>query len=235
MVPRGRVGRHCSAVPIGAHDPTMAKDLDVLLIESSPGVGAADADRLESAGHRVHRCYPHHAADGGHVPLRERSLCVGVTEGTCPLEGGVDVALLVRDRVATRPLVGEAGVSCALRAGVPVVEDGPDLLDPYRPWVTGRVGDGDVVASCEQAAVDGFMSLREDIARRIRPVCDAADLHAGDVTCRVEADGAQLRIVMGGPAVPRSVEQALAVRVLDAVRAAGRTFGQVDVTYDPRG
>lgn len=155
MVLRRRVGRHCTSRPIRAHDRTMAKDLDVLLIESSPGVGAADAERLESAGHRVHRCYPDHAARGGHVPLRERSLCVGVTEGSCPLDRGVDVALLVRHRVATRPLASEAGVSCALRAGVPVVEDGPDLLDPYGPWVTVRVGDRDVVASCEHAAIDG--------------------------------------------------------------------------------
>jgi hypothetical protein len=206
---------------------------DVLLIESNPGVGTADAERLKAAGHRVHRCYAAHDPDGGHVPLRERNLCRGVTEGICPLDGGVDVALLVRRRVATRPSASEAGVSCALRAGVPVIEDGPDLLDPYEPWLTGRVGCGDVVASCEQAVHAGYTPLREDIARRIGPVCEASGVSSGEVTCRFEAEGPRLRIVMEGPPVERSVEQAIAVRVLDAVRAAGRTFGQVDVKYEP--
>jgi len=32
-------------------------------------------------------------------------------------------------------------VSCAIRAGVSVVEHGSDILDPFEPWLAGRVGD----------------------------------------------------------------------------------------------
>lgn len=125
--------------------------LDVLLIESRPGSGAIDAGRLEAAGHRVHRCHPD-TRPGLEAPLpaRDRYLCTGVT-AWCPLDDGVDVALLVRRRVMPRPVAREAGVSCALRAGVPVVEDGPAVLDPFEPWLAGRVA-GDVVAACEAAA-----------------------------------------------------------------------------------
>lgn len=206
----------------------------MLLIESDPGVGATDAELLAAAGHRVHRCYPVRDPEEGHVPLRDRHLCLGVTEGLCPLRDGVDVALLVRRRAVTRPTAAEAGVSCALRAGVPVVEDGPDLLDPYEPWLAGRVDHGDVVASCERVVDADLQRLHHDIARRIGPVCDAAGLTPDDLRCRFETDGTRLRVVLTGPTVGRFVEQALAVRVLDAVRGIGRTFGQVDVGYEAR-
>jgi hypothetical protein len=133
--------------------------------------------------------------------------------------------------VATRPGAREAGVSCALRKQVPVVEDGPDLLDPYQPWLTSRVSD-DVVTTCEAAAVEGFAVLHGDILRRIHPLSEAAGLDSAAFSCRFEPDGPRLRIVVCGPSVGRSIEQALAVRVLDAVRASGRTFGQVDVGFE---
>jgi hypothetical protein len=53
------------------------------------------------------------------------------------------------------------------------------------------------------------------------------------VACRFETDGSRLRVVLAGPAVAHRVEQALAVRVLDAVRVVPRTFGPVDVAYEP--
>ena len=133
----------------------MRKTLEVLLIESRPGEGSVHSERLEAAGHRVHRCFTDAAHTGlaapGHVPLRDRYLCHGVTDGSCPLERGIDVALLVRGRVTTEPTAGEAGASCALRAGVPLVEAGPELLDPFTPWLSARAGD-DIVAACETTA-----------------------------------------------------------------------------------
>lgn len=127
------------------------RSLDVLVIESRPGSGSSDAGRLEAAGHRAHRCYPDVRPGPDPLPARDRYLCTGVTKGSCPIDEGVDVALLVRRRVVPRPVAREAGVSCALRAGVPVVEDGPAVLDPFEPWLAGRVA-GDVVAACEVAA-----------------------------------------------------------------------------------
>jgi hypothetical protein len=127
----------------------MGDRLDILLIESRPGDGDADAALLAAAGHRVHRCWPPQRF--GRTPLRDRYLCVGATRQRCPLQEDIDVALLVRGRVSSEPGAREAGVACAIRAGVPVVEDGVDELDPFTPWLSGRAGT-DVVGACEAAA-----------------------------------------------------------------------------------
>ena len=154
--------------------------LDVLLVESHPGNGARVAGALERAGHHVHRC---------HEPGATGFPCTEITSpGSCPLDAGVDVALLVR-RVAPHPTDLEQGVSCALRAGLPIIEDGPTILDPFEPYLTGRV---------------------------------AVSFHR---------EGTNLRIDLAGPPAAAATRQALGVRVLDALRSSGRTFGQVDVSY----
>jgi hypothetical protein len=127
----------------------MGDRLDILLIESRPGDGDADAELLRAAGHRVHLCWPPQRY--GRTPLRDRFLCAGAARQRCPLLLGIDVALLVRGRLATEPTAREAGVACAIQEGIPVVEDGTDVLDPFTPWLSGRA-EADVVAACEAAA-----------------------------------------------------------------------------------
>jgi hypothetical protein len=156
--------------------------LDILVIESHRGTATDAAHALEAAGHRVGRC---HDPDSRGFP------CRGVVDpSSCPLAARPDLALLVRSHVEPRPTPLEQGVSCALRAGVPLVEAGPATLDPYDPWLAARVRwADDVVGACEAVA-------------------SAA-----------------------GP----GVEQALAVRALDAVRDGGRTAGSVDVSVHAPG
>src|SRR3546814_11583513 len=104
--------------------------MDVLLIQSRPGAARAAAESLEAAGHRVHLC---------HEPGEPAFPCKGLVDpSSCPLEGHIDVALLVRPRIAPRTTAVEDGVTCALRAGVPLVEQGSQVLAPYAPWVTLR-------------------------------------------------------------------------------------------------
>ena len=92
----------------------MNETLDVLLLENRPGAGEIEQAALEEAGHRVHRCHP--AGD------REFA-CVGIVDGgTCPLDGQIDVTLLVRRGVSPRPTPFEDGVRCAIRHGTPIVE-----------------------------------------------------------------------------------------------------------------
>ena len=86
-----------------------------LLIESSPGVGAEAAAALADAGHPVLRC---------HEQGQPTFPCGDLAEpGSCPLHGpgAVDVVLSVRHPDDPEPTAAEAGVTCALRAGVPVV------------------------------------------------------------------------------------------------------------------
>lgn len=214
----------------GSHDGRMTKPLDVLLIESRTGEGVDDADRLEAAGHRVHRCWT--PTETGSTS-ETGALCTGVTADDCPLEHGIDVALLVRRRITPRPTSSEGGVSCALRAGVPVVEDGPDVFDPYEPWLAARVAGGDVATACAEAVERGFDALRSAIADRVRAVLRGAGVDPAAVSSTISYEHPRLTVVLRGPVVTTPVQQALGVRVLDAVRGSDRTYGQVDVAYEP--
>ena len=199
-------------------------NLEVLLIESRPGVTDHTADLLEAAGHRVHRC---------HEPGEPGFPCKAVVDTeTCPVDAHVDVALVVRPRIAPRPTSMEDGVSCAIRAGLPVVEQGTDVLDPFAPWVTRRVHrDEDVVAACEQAVEFADAPLRREVLRRTAQLLAGAGIAEADVTVHVVHDGPNLEVHLQLPGAPdRRLEHALSVRVLDAVRTAvKRTVGNTGV------
>lgn len=115
--------------------------MDVLLIESHPGLGRGAADRLRSAGHRVFRCTDDPVAGGSSsgVPAPvdgssgaaagvEQPLmappCRGLhTDGSCPLdETALDAAVLVR--VGPELRTGEHGAICAARNRIPLVVAG---------------------------------------------------------------------------------------------------------------
>jgi len=174
-----------------------------------------------AAGHRVHRCYE---PDGPGFP------CAAIREpGSCPLDHGVDVALAVRVSIEPRPTRYELGASCAIRAKVPIAELGLADLDPFEPWVTCRTDD-DVVQGVETAADRGLEDLRHSIAARIGAVVPST-VDPGEITYRFQRDGQRLVVHLYGPAIGQRVEQAMAVRVLDAVWHSSRTYGEVDVSY----
>jgi hypothetical protein len=201
----------------------MTTPLDVLMLESDPDIGSGPAADLLEAGHRVHWC--HDSFDHGFR-------CRGLHEpSTCPLERHVDVVFVARDGVNPRPTALEAGVRCAIRAHVPVVEQGTEILDPYAPWVTERIVRGeDPVAACERAAQTAHGTLEAGIRSRISGLLAASSILVDDVHCRFHATGHGLDIELVLPIeVSERVKHALAVRVLDAVRTVGRTYGRVDV------
>ena len=199
----------------------MTNALDVLVIGGRSSEAAEEA--LQRRGHRTHRCQEAHSGEFA---------CAGLLDPTaCPLDGAVDVALLVRRGVQPLPLPEEAGVRCALRAGIPVVEEGVDVLDPYHGWISTRVRSGeDAVSACVAAAEDRYAQLRTLIRSRIATLATAAGTSAIETACLIRSSGRDLIVDLYLPVVlERRMQQALAVRVLDAVRASGRTYGQVDV------
>lgn len=74
-------------------------------------------------------------------------------------------------------------------------------------------------------------ALAVAIGARVGPLLRAAGIDPAAVTCTVESSWPRVHVVLSGPPVPETVEQVLGVRVLDAVRTAGRTVGEVDVHY----
>jgi hypothetical protein len=207
----------------------MTGPLDILVLESHRGTATDAAHALEMAGHRVGRC---------HDPGSRGFPCRGVVDpSSCPLAAAPDLALLVRRHVEPRPTPLEQGVSCALRAGVPLVEAGPATLDPYDPWLAARVRRADdVVGACEAAASAGAAGLRAGILRRIGAILAGMGAGPDAVGCRLERRAGGLRVHLDLPeAACPGVEQALAVRALDAVREDGRTTGPVDVSVHAPG
>jgi hypothetical protein len=84
--------------------------MDVLVIESAPGIAATLEHRLVRDGHQVISCNDSHGGP-----------CLGVeSNAACPLLHHIDVAVLARERGAVRSL-NEMGAVCALRHRVPLV------------------------------------------------------------------------------------------------------------------
>ena len=71
--------------------------------------------------------------------------------------------------------------------------------------------------------------LRYAVLARIRPALADID----HVRCRLDRHGSNVVVHLAGPAISEMRRRAVVVRVLDAVRSIGRTYGQVDVVYEP--
>ncbi len=210
---------------LGPDNHERMEPLDVLVIESHAGTGRRHAAALASAGHRIHRCSR---------PGANAFPCTEITDpGSCPLDRGVDVALLVRRNVALRSSDREQGVGCAIRSGVPVVEDGPTVLDPYEPYVTARVT-GDLIATCEEATDHGYDDLREAIGERCARVLTAAGISPTRPDIRFRRVGNRLAVDVHGEQISRNLQDALSIRVLSAVVDGRRSFEGVDVSYHAR-
>lgn len=123
--------------------------LHVLVIENEQGVADAAVAELTVAGHVIHRCF---AIGAPSFP------CRAVTDPRrCPLYGEIDVVLTARD--ARRPVTPyELGVSCAVRAGVPVVTHAPFGADRFGHLADAHAASGTVAAVCEQVAADNWVS-----------------------------------------------------------------------------
>jgi hypothetical protein len=126
------------------------KPLHVLVIENEQGSADDAVAELTASGHVVHRCFSSGAPS---FP------CLAVTNPRrCPLYGEIDVALSVRDgRTPVTPY--ELGVSCAVRAGVPVVTQAPAGADRFGHLADAHATPGRVAAVCERAAQDNSIDI----------------------------------------------------------------------------
>lgn len=188
----------------------------VLLTESDPGHSREIEARLAEAGHEVVRCT---SADEPAFP------CVGITDGECPLDEPTDVALAVRTRPHPRPTAGETGVSCALRADVPLVVAGTHGLSPFTPWTIVTVDeDEDIVSALEGAASRAPGAVTDAAA------AEARRLLGDDASVRVTREAERLVVELDAPDdVDRQRATAAAVRVLGAARKVARGARSLDV------
>jgi hypothetical protein len=95
----------------------------------------------------------------------------------------------------------------------------------------GRVlADPPTAAGVTHADDPDLDELRFAILARIRHTL----AHVDDVVCYLDRRGPDVTVHLAGPAISDMRRHAIAVRVLDAVRSVGRTYGHVDVEYVDR-
>lgn len=201
----------------------MGTPLSVMVLESHPGSANRAVSKLTDRGHTVRRC---------HEPGRPSFPCNGLGGGPgCPLDGEVDVALVVRRGVSPRPTADEDGVTCALRAGLPLVEDGSDLLDPYAPLLTARVWASDDVSDVvERATAESLAPMERELEDALGPFLRSAGREPGSVRVRAEASGRHLVLHLSGPELDGTLGGLLGVRASDRARQGPRRWDAVEVT-----
>lgn len=201
----------------------MATGLNLLVLESHPGAADRAIASLEEAGHQVRRC---HEGDGAAFP------CKGLSGASdCPLDEPVDVTLLVRRGIAPRPTEHEDGVTCALRAHVPLVEDGADVLDPYEPFLTARVwAEDDVVQVVEAASQAALEELAADIRSSLVAFLVGAGRSEDSVEVRARAEHGVLHLELIGDDLDGTLAGRVSVKAADRARELPRRWRSIEVS-----
>jgi hypothetical protein len=152
----------------------------LLLHDGTPDTGVADA--LRASGHRLVRCSE---------PGRPAFPCAGL-EGACPLDGTVDVTVVVHDRPTSEIVTSAVGAVCSLRDAVPLVLAGNGYSSPFLCRCDAvAVSVDDVPAACERAVAAAERRASHDVtAAAGRP---AAVTRRGDAVKVVLAPGATSR------------------------------------------
>jgi hypothetical protein len=187
----------------------------ILLIESSPGAAGSTAETLTAAGHPVLRC-----GRPGELSFPCRDVA---SPGTCPLDGPdpVDVVLDVRAPADVGATAAEAGVSCALRAGVPVAVDGAGDGHPFRGW-TVDVGTDGPEAGCASAVAAGLEAEAAPLLAEVTSILRRSGESTEGVAVDVERSGTTTHILVTVPFEPLAGTGTIVARVHARHREATR-------------
>jgi hypothetical protein len=182
----------------------------LLLSTDAEPLDAVDA-ALRSSGYDVVRCHPD---VGPGFP------CTGLRDGgTCPLDDapGVDVAVDVRQHPWPNPTLRETGVTCALRAKVPVVIV-TDHVHPFEHLGVSSVAThADLVDACDEAIADALEPLRAAVVDEVRGVLARHDLADEPFEVGVDRRDGRLHLCIA-VSVPKPVGAMAATRAAVVAR-----------------
>ena len=132
--------------------------MDVLLIESTPGIATSLQQRLIRDGHEVISCNDSHNGP-----------CRGVeSNASCPMDQHIDVAVLARER-GVAPTLNEMGSVCALRHRVPMVTLYPG--DEFGPGASTEVA----AAVARREVEAGYVAvIRREVGHAVEDITRAA-------------------------------------------------------------
>lgn len=182
-----------------------------LLIDSDPATSAQVAVSLGALGHEVVRC-------------RERGApafpCAALAPEGCPLERGpVDVVVTAHDSSWSIPGADEAGVTCALRIGVPVVAVSA-TGHPFGDHAEPCTDPADVGSACDRAIDAAGRRRAAPLEAEARRLLTLEGVDAGHVAVEVVRDAETARIVVR---TERPVAEGPAGRVATRLHALDAT------------
>lgn len=200
---------------------TTAIDGRALLV-SSDDVRLDDIEReLADAGFEVKQCHERGAAA---FP------CAGLAGGTCPLDvdGGIDVAVDVRVHPWPLPTPREVGVTCALRAAVPVVVVAYGS-HPFDEWATLTVdGESSIADAVEGAIGLGLEDARAAAADAVGSVFATHGQGDTPFSIRLDRRLGRLHVVIAAD-VPKPVAAVAATRAAVAIRCFDQAATAVEI------
>lgn len=177
--------------------------------------------QLLAGGYELHRCV---AAGAASFP------CIGLGGGACPLDepGGVDVAVDVRHHPWPNPTSREMGVTCAVRAGVPVAILGRSP-HPFTAWANVTSTElHRVVEVCEDAVADGLEGPRAAVAEAVDAVLETHGLGGTPFAVHLERRLGRLHVRITAD-VPGTVAAMAAARAAVAARRFDRSATSLEI------
>jgi hypothetical protein len=159
-------------------------------------------------GHEIVRC---HAPDSPAFP------CAGLTEDGCPIEhhGPIDVAITVRPDDAGVPSAEEAGATCAIRTGLPMVVVG-GAEQPFGPWSTTAASADELPGAIDRAITLVAERRAQPIVAEIERLLEVEGVDAGRVEVDVLRDGDTAHITIR---TEREVDEAVAGKLATRAHA----------------
>ena len=203
--------------------------MKVLIVESEPSAGDVVEAVLTASGHDTYRC---------HDPNCQGSLCSGMGS-RCPVEDGVDVAILARNRTGPETSALEDGARCAIRAGVPLVLFGSAVGNPYQRWTTVDLCPDNIeklAAVAEGAVRDPHPRLSEAATTALIKTLENSGHESSGASGHVYRSSAGSRVVVEvAPTVPMQAARRAAVWVASAVRREPGSGSIIDVVVNTVG
>lgn len=130
--------------------------LAVLVVGTDDWAIEQAASSMASAGYGVLRC---------HEPGEPAFPCNGIRpDRVCPLDRGFAVAVTMRARPAAQPTQSEFGVTCAIRAGAPLVVGGITQGNPFEEWAHRVDAQIDIATA---VAVASAVRTLDEVARSL--------------------------------------------------------------------
>jgi len=184
----------------------------ILVMESAPGEALAAEAELTAAGHDIVHC---------HEDRARAFPCKGV-EGSvpCPLaDEPVDVALIVRDPLGVAVTPWEKGVTCALRARVPVVAEAGAMGNPYGDYVV--IAGDDLAQSLAAVATGGRVRHAEAVRSYLLSMSAFSGIEPDDLVVTATMSAGRLRLFVR---LPEDVGPTARTAVMSRAALAARRY-----------